>query len=164
MRVVRMLTTLLAASLLLSLLAACGSGSEGREPEPGSGEKPKMQIVDVNLASRSDEIAEFLEAGDVCHAPGFATELANDVSLLTDGDSVPPQLQGELLSTAAHLARRTDALALEAGCPAPLGNTPELPETPRPSGKPLPAASRQIVADRARAFSEWIRENSATAQ
>jgi hypothetical protein len=55
------------------------------------------------LASKSDSVAEALEAGDVCEAARRADELKHAVDTAISGGKVPTLLQGELERTATDL-------------------------------------------------------------
>ena len=93
----------LGAALTAALcLAGCGGGSEHRvAPQP---KLPKP--VSTSLASRSDEVAQSLAAGDSCRARSLAQQLQQEtVAAINDG-RVPGAFQEPLGSTVADLVSR----------------------------------------------------------
>jgi hypothetical protein len=97
--------TLAALSLAL-VLAACGGGAGENADQaaaiPGA--------VAKALASKSDSIAEALEAGDVCVAARRADELKHAVDAAISGGKVPVLLQGELERTATDLQNEVNCV------------------------------------------------------
>jgi outer membrane murein-binding lipoprotein Lpp len=93
----------LGAALAAALcLAGCGSGSEHRATA-----KPKLpQSVASALASRSEEVAQALTAGDPCRALSLAQHLQQEtVAAINDGQ-IPGAFQEELSSTVGDLVSR----------------------------------------------------------
>ena len=89
----------LAAALCL---AGCGSGSEHRVAPP-----PKLpHAVASALASRSDEVARTLTAGDSCRAASLAQRLQQETIAAINGGQIPGAFQEQLGSTVADLVSR----------------------------------------------------------
>jgi hypothetical protein len=83
-------------------LAGCGSGSDHR-----AAPQPKLSPpVAAALASRSDEIAETLAAGDSCRALGLAQQLQQETIAAINADRVPAAFQEQLGSTVGDLVSR----------------------------------------------------------
>jgi hypothetical protein len=93
------LGAVLAAALCL---AGCGSGSEHRVAPP-----PKLpQAVAAALASRSEEVARTLTAGDSCRAASIAQQLQQETIAAINGGQVPAAFQEQLGSTVGDLVSR----------------------------------------------------------
>ena len=95
-----------AALTLAIALAGCGGGSSGSPRQaaaiPGG--------VAKALASKSDEIADALEAGDVCGAAQRADDLKHAVEdAIAQGD-VPAAFQRELVQTATDLQNEVNCV------------------------------------------------------
>ena len=95
---VRPLAGTLAAFCLAIALAGCGGGSS---PTTAQAELPRALADD--LASKSDSIADALDAGDQCKAAQLADELKNAVEAAVSGGQVPSAFQGELVRNATDL-------------------------------------------------------------
>ncbi len=89
----------LAVLCLAIALAGCGGGSTS--PTTAQAELPRAVADD--LASKSEAIAEALDAGDTCKAAQAADELKNAVEAALAGGQVPSAFQGELERNAADL-------------------------------------------------------------
>jgi hypothetical protein len=93
----------LGAALAAALcLAGCGGGSGHRaalRPTLGG-------PVASALASRSDEVAQALAAGDSCRALGLAQQLHQETIAAINAGRVPAPFQEPLGSTVADLASR----------------------------------------------------------
>jgi hypothetical protein len=59
--------------------------------------------VAEDLASKSDAIAEAVDAGDQCKAAQLADELKNAVEAAVSGGQVPSAFRGELVRNATEL-------------------------------------------------------------
>ncbi len=88
----------LAVLCLAIALAGCGGGSS---PTTAPAELPRAVADD--LASKSDAIADTLDAGDQCRAAQLADELKNAVEAAVSGGQVPSAFQGELVRNATEL-------------------------------------------------------------
>ena len=93
----------LGAALAVALcLAGCGSGSEQR-----AAEQPELpQPVAAALASRSDEVAQALTAGDPCRALSLAQQLQQQTVAAINAAKIPAAFQEDLGSTVADLVSR----------------------------------------------------------
>jgi hypothetical protein len=93
----------LGAALAAALcLAGCGSGSEDR-----AAPQPKLpQSVASALASRSDEVARALTAGDPCRALSLVQHLQQETVAAINEGQVPGAFEEDLGSTVADLVSR----------------------------------------------------------
>ena len=93
----------LGAALAAALcLAGCGGGSE-----PRAAPQPKLSPpVAAALASRSDEIAQTLAAGDSCRALSLAQQLQQETIAAINAGRVPTAFQEQLGSTVGDLVSR----------------------------------------------------------
>ena len=93
------LGAVLAAALSL---AGCGSGSDER-----AAPQPKLPSpVAAALASRSDEVAQTLTAGDSCRALKLAQQLQQETVAAINAGRVPAPFQEQLGSTVGDLVSR----------------------------------------------------------
>jgi outer membrane murein-binding lipoprotein Lpp len=94
----------LGAALAVALcLAGCGGGSKQHRVAP----QPKLPApVASELASRSDEVARALAAGDHCRALSLAQQLQQETIAAINAGSVPGAFQEQLGSTVGDLAAR----------------------------------------------------------
>jgi outer membrane murein-binding lipoprotein Lpp len=101
----------LGAALAAALcLAGCGGGSEPRAAAP----QPKLpSLVATALASRSDEVARALTAGDSCRALGLAQQLQRDTIASINAGRVPGAFQEQLASTVGDLVSRIQCVPAE---------------------------------------------------
>jgi hypothetical protein len=91
-----------AALAAVLCLAGCGSGSEHRVAP-----QPKLSTpVAAALASRSDEVAQTLEAGDSCRALSLAQQLQQETVAAINHGRVPAPFQEQLGSTVGDLVSR----------------------------------------------------------
>jgi hypothetical protein len=93
----------LGAALTAALcLAGCGSGSEHRDAP-----QPKLpRPVASALASRSEEVAQALAAGDPCGALSLAQHLQQETVAAINHGQIPGAFQEELGSTVGDLVSR----------------------------------------------------------
>ena len=93
----------LGAALAAALsLAGCGIGSAER-----AAPLPKLPPpVAAALASRSDEVAQTLAAGDSCRALALAQQLQQETVAAINAGRVPAPFQEQLGSTVGDLASR----------------------------------------------------------
>jgi hypothetical protein len=100
----------LGAALAAALcLAGCGSGSEHRVAP-----RPKLpHTVAAALASRSDEVARTLTAGDICGAASRAQQLQQETIAAINGGQVPAAFQEQLGSTVADLVSRIRCVPIQ---------------------------------------------------
>jgi hypothetical protein len=93
----------LGAALAAALcLAGCGSGSEQR-----TAAQPKLPPpVAAALASRSDQVAQTLTAGDSCRALSLAEQLQQETIAAINAGRVPTAFQEQLGSTVGDLVSR----------------------------------------------------------
>jgi hypothetical protein len=89
----------LAVLCLAIALAGCGGGSTS--PTTAQAELPRA--VADELASKSEAIADALDAGDICKAAQAADELKNAVEAALAGGQVPAVFQSELERNATDL-------------------------------------------------------------
>jgi hypothetical protein len=90
-------------------LAGCGSGSEQR-----AAPQPRLPgPVATALASRSDEVARALTAGDSCRALGLAQQLQRDTIASINAGRVPGAFQEQLGSTVGDLVSRIQCVPAE---------------------------------------------------
>ena len=83
-------------------LAGCGSGSEQR-----AAPQPKLPAAVASaLASRSDEVARALDAGDDCRALRLAQQLQRETIAAINAGRVSAVFQEHLGSTVGDLALR----------------------------------------------------------
>jgi len=83
-------------------LAGCGSGSDER-----AAPQPKLPPpVAAALASRSDEVAQTLAAGDSCRALTLAQQLQQETVAAINAGRVPAPFQEQLGSTVGDLVSR----------------------------------------------------------
>jgi hypothetical protein len=100
------LGAVLAAALTL---AGCGSGSEER-----AAPQPKLPPpVAAALASRSDEVAQTLAAGDSCRALTLARKLQQETVAAINAGRVPAPFQEQLSSTVGDLVSRIRCVPAE---------------------------------------------------
>ena len=91
-----------AALAAVLCLAGCGGGSEHR-----AAPQPKLSPpVAAALASRSDEIAQTLAAGDPCRALTLAQQLQQETIAAINAGRVPAGFQEQLGSTVGDLVSR----------------------------------------------------------
>ena len=100
----------LAAALAAVLcLAGCGSG-----PEHRAAPQPRLpQPVAAALASRSDEVARALTAGDACRAHGLAQQLQRETIAAINAGRIPGAFQEQLGSTVGDLVSRIQCVPVE---------------------------------------------------
>ena len=93
----------LVAALAAALsLAGCGSGSAER-----AASQPKLPPpVAAALASRSDQVAQTLAAGDSCRALTLAQQLQQETVAAINAGRVPTPFQEQLSSTVGDLVSR----------------------------------------------------------
>lgn len=89
----------LAAWTLAIVLAGCGgSSNQTAQSQP---ELPRAVAED--LASKSDAVADALDAGDTCKAAELADRLKDAVEAALAGGQVPPAFRAELVRNATDL-------------------------------------------------------------
>jgi hypothetical protein len=100
----------LAAALAAVLcLAGCGSG-----PEHRAAPQPRLpQPVAAALASRSDEVARALSAGDACGARNVALQLQGETIAAINAGRIPRAFQEQLGSTVGDLVSRIQCVPVE---------------------------------------------------
>ena len=100
----------LGAALAAALcLAGCGSGSQHR-----AAPQPKLpQSVAATLASRSDEVARALTAGDFCRALSLAQQLQQATIAAINAGRIPGAFQEQLGSTVGDLVSRIQCVPVE---------------------------------------------------
>jgi hypothetical protein len=87
-------------------LAGCGSG-----PKQRALPQPKLPApVASALASRSDEVAQALDAGDSCRALSVAQHLQQETIAAINAGRVPNSYQEHLGSTVSDLLSRIHCL------------------------------------------------------
>jgi len=93
----------LGAALAAALcLAGCGGGSQHR-----AAPQPKLPPpVATALASRSDDVAQTLAAGDSCRALTLAQQLQQETVAAINAGRVPAPFQEQLGSTVGDLVAR----------------------------------------------------------
>ena len=92
-------------------LAGCG-GDETASPTTTEA-RPTIPAATADaLAAKSEEIADALDAGDVCLAAFRADELLDATQAAIQAGQIPPEFQEELTGTA-------NALVNEVNCPQP---------------------------------------------
>ena len=94
----------LAVLCLAIALAGCGGGSTS--PTTAQAELPRA--VADELASKSEAIADALDAGDTCKAAQAADELKNAVEANVSEGRVPAVFQGELARNATDLQNKVN--------------------------------------------------------
>lgn len=100
----------LGAALAAALcLAGCGGGSQHRAAPQPTLPRP----VAAALASRSDEVARVLAAGDSCRALSLARQLQGETIAAINGRRVPRAFQEQLGSTVADLVSRIQCVPVE---------------------------------------------------
>jgi hypothetical protein len=83
-------------------LAGCGSSATPRTAPP-----PKLPAaVATPLATRSDEVAQALAAGDACRAASLAQQLQQETLASINAGRVPAPFQEHLASAANDLVSR----------------------------------------------------------
>ena len=83
-------------------LAGCGSSATPRTAPP-----PKLPAaVAIPLATRSDEVAQALAAGDACRAASLAQQLQQETLASINAGRVPAPFQEHLASAANDLVSR----------------------------------------------------------
>jgi hypothetical protein len=93
---------LVAALAATICLAGCGSG-----PTPRAAPPPKLPAaVAGSLATRSDEVAQALAAGDACRAATLAKQLQQETLASINAGRVPGPFQEHLASAATDLVSR----------------------------------------------------------
>jgi hypothetical protein len=98
--------TVLTAALCL---AGCGGGSEHR-----AAPQPKLPgPVVAALASRSDEVARALTAGDTCAGLALARRLQRETVAAINRGRIPGAFQEQLGSTVGDLVSRIQCVAAE---------------------------------------------------
>jgi hypothetical protein len=100
----------LSAALAAALcLAGCGSGSEQRvAPQP----KLPAPVVKA-LASRTDELAQTLAAGDSCRALTLARQLQQETIAAINAGRIPGPFQEHLGSTVGDLVSRIECVPVD---------------------------------------------------
>jgi hypothetical protein len=90
-------------------LAGCGGGSERR-----AAPQPRLpQPVAAALASRSDEVARALTAGDPCRASSLAEQLQRETIAAINDGRIPAAFQEQLGSTVGDLVSRIQCVPVE---------------------------------------------------
>ena len=90
-------------------LAGCGGGSERRAaPQPSL-----RQPVAAALASRSDEVARALSAGDACRARSLALQLQRETIAAINAGRIPGAFQEQLGSTVGDMVSRIQCVPVE---------------------------------------------------
>jgi len=98
-----------AALAAVLCLAGCGGGSErGAPPQPRLPEP-----VAAALASRSDEVARALTAGDPCGARRVAEQLQRETIAAINAGRIPTAFQEQLGSTVGDLVSRIQCVPVE---------------------------------------------------
>jgi hypothetical protein len=90
--------TLAALSLAIALVGCGGSTRTSAPQEPAL-----PRAVAKDLASKSDEIADALDSGDVCGAASLADRLKDAVDAAVSSGRVPPVFQKELEQASTDL-------------------------------------------------------------
>ena len=107
------------ACLAVAILAGCGGD--------GGAETPLLpRDLAESLASRSDAVAEALDAGDPCRAAGKANQLRAEAIEAVNAGRIPERYQEDLLTSANELAA---SAAEECSAQAPPPPTTETGET-----------------------------------
>jgi hypothetical protein len=87
-------------------LAGCGSSATPRTAPP-----PKLPAaVATPLATRSDEVAQALAAGDACRAASLAQQLQQETLASINAGRVPAPFQEHLASAANDLVSRIQCI------------------------------------------------------
>ena len=90
-------------------LAGCGGGSERRAaPQPSL-----RQPLATALASRSDEVARALTAGDACRARSLALQLQRETIAAINAGRIPGAFQEQLGSTVGDIVSRIQCVQVE---------------------------------------------------
>jgi hypothetical protein len=98
-----------AALAAVLCLAGCGGGSERR-----AAPQPRLpQPVAAALASRSDEVARALTAGDPCRASSLAEQLQRETIAAINDGRIPAAFQEQLGSTVGDLVSRIQCVPVE---------------------------------------------------
>jgi hypothetical protein len=100
----------LGAALVAALcLAGCGGSSQHR-----AAPQPRLpRPVAAALASRSDEVARALTAGDSCRALSLAQQLRRETIAAINTGRVPGAFQEQLGSTVGDLVSRIQCVPVE---------------------------------------------------
>jgi hypothetical protein len=99
LKVVRPRAGTLAALTLAIALAGCGGSSD----ETAQSQPQLPHAIAEDLASKSDAVADALDAGDTCKAAELADRLKDAVEGALAGGQVPPAFQAELERNATEL-------------------------------------------------------------
>ena len=98
-----------AALAAVLCLAGCGGGSERRAaPQPSL-----RQPLATALASRSDEVARALTAGDACRARSLALQLKRETIAAINAGRIPGAFQEQLGSTVGDIVSRIQCVQVE---------------------------------------------------
>ncbi len=98
-----------AALAAVLYLAGCAGGSEHR-----AAPQPRLpQPVAAALASRSDEVARALTAGDPCGAHGLALQLQRETLAAINAGRIPGAFQEQLGSSVGDLVSRIKCVPVE---------------------------------------------------
>ena len=98
-----------AALAAVLCLAGCGGGSEHRAVPQPSLRRP----VAAALASRSDEVARALTAGDSCRARSLAQQLQRETIAAINAGRIPGAFQEQLGSSVGDLVFRIQCVPVE---------------------------------------------------
>ncbi|HEX9378526.1 MAG TPA: hypothetical protein VF872_02945 [Gaiellaceae bacterium] len=99
-----------AALAAVLCLAGCGGGGSEHRAAP----QPRLpQPVAAALASRSDEVARALSAGDPCRALSVALQLQRETVAAINAGRIPGAFQEQLGSTVGDLVSRLQCVPVE---------------------------------------------------
>ena len=98
-----------AALAAVLYLAGCAGGSEHR----AAPQSRLPQPVAAALASRSDEVARALTAGDPCGAHGLALQLQRETLAAINAGRIPGAFQEQLGSTVVDMVSRIQCVPVE---------------------------------------------------
>ena len=104
----RILSVLLCATMVLSMLTACGGGNNGGNTEQNGGETKKIKVAAIETAYGAEmwqEVAKAFEA-----ETGIKVELTTDKNL---EDVIGPSMQGGTYPDVIHLATGREAALTE---------------------------------------------------
>ena len=95
------------SGVIAALAAAVGLAGCGSSATPRTAPPPKLPAaVATPLATRSDEVAQALAAGDACRAASLAQQLQQETLASINAGRVPAPFQEHLASAANDLVSR----------------------------------------------------------